>query len=38
MLKVRPGERPGFTAMEDGAPHEGALHMVTGLLRGVAEY
>ena len=38
MLKVRPGQRPSFTAMEDGAPRVRALHMATGLLRGVAGY
>ena len=36
MLKVRPGQRPSFTAMDDGAPCVKALNMATGLLRGVA--
>ena len=35
MLKVWPGQRPGFTTMEDGDPHVRALHMTTGCLRGL---
>ena len=31
MLKVLPGQRPSFTAMEDIAPRERVLHMATGL-------
>ena len=35
MLKVPPGQRPSFTAIEDGVPCIRAPHMATGLLRGV---
>ena len=30
MLKVGPGQRPSFTAMEDDAPRERVLHLATG--------